>query len=385
MAAGTFFTILNNTNIKALTANVILAKTRTYCFTPNTIKSNHLYARINAVGDPSCSVAPVLQQWVKEGRNANEFLLQRIIRDLRARRRYSHALAVASFYNPSRFGSGDYHPNKESTEKQVSKWMSNSGLEFSSSDCAVQLDLIGRVHGLTSANAFFSNMRDQEKTVKTYGALLNCYDREGLLDESLCLVKKMSEMGFLSSPLNYNKLTLLYTNTAQLEKVSDVLLEMKRNGVSPDKFSYSICINSYAARADINSMENVLQEMESRWHIQMDSVTYSTVANHYIKAGLREKALYFLKEWEKNVGKDALDYNHLISFYATLRKTDEMKRLWDLQRPKCRKHINREYITMMGSVVKLGELEELKNCLRSGSCLVRLIISDCQMFFLLDI
>ncbi|KAK6269946.1 hypothetical protein POUND7_007051, partial [Theobroma cacao] len=232
--------------------------------------------------------------------------------------------------------------------------MSNSGLEFSSSDCAVQLDIIGRVHGLTSANAFFSNMRDQEKTVKTYGALLNCYDREGLLDESLCLVKKMSEMGFLSSPLNYNKLTLLYTNTGQLEKVSDVLLEMKRNGVSPDKFSYSICINSYAARADINSMENVLQEMESRWHIQMDSVTYSTVANHYIKAGLREKALYFLKEWEMNVGKDALDYNHLISFYATLRKTDEMKRLWDLQRPKCRKHINREYITMMGSVVKLG-------------------------------
>ncbi|KAK6230537.1 hypothetical protein QUC31_002055 [Theobroma cacao] len=236
--------------------------------------------------------------------------------------------------------------------------MSNSGLEFSSSDCAVQLDIIGRVHGLTSANAFFSNMRDQEKTVKTYGALLNCYDREGLLDESLCLVKKMSEMGFLSSPLNYNKLTLLYTNTGQLEKVSDVLLEMKRNGVSPDKFSYSICINSYAARADINSMENVLQEMESRWHIQMDSVTYSTVANHYIKAGLREKALYFLKEWEMNVGKDALDYNHLISFYATLRKTDEMKRLWDLQRPKCRKHINREYITMMGSVVKLGLIEK---------------------------
>ncbi|KAK6230534.1 hypothetical protein QUC31_002052 [Theobroma cacao] len=339
MAAGTFLAILNsNKKTNALTANVILARTKSYCFTPNTVNSNNLYSRINAVGDPRCGVDPVLQQWVQEGRHVNELQLQRIIRDLRARRRYSHAL-------------------------EVCKWMSNSDLEFSSSDCAVQLDLIGRVHGLMSAKSFFSSMRDQEKTVKTYGALLNCYVREGLLDESLSLMKKMRDMGFLSSPLNYNDLMCLYTNTGQLEKVPDVLLEMKRNGVSPDKFSYRICINSYGARADINSMEKVLQEMKSHRHIKMDWVTYSTVANHYIKAGLKEKALYYLKKCEKNVGKDAVGYNHLISFYASLGNKDEMKRLWDLQKAKCRKQINRDYITMLGSLVKLGELEETEKLL----------------------
>ena len=93
MASTTSFTILNN-KTKTLTANVILARKRTYCFIRKPVKRNCLHSRINAIGHPSCSVAPVLQQWVKEGKNVNEFQLQRIIRDLRARRRFGHALEV---------------------------------------------------------------------------------------------------------------------------------------------------------------------------------------------------------------------------------------------------------------------------------------------------
>ncbi|XVF18875.1 hypothetical protein REPUB_Repub11eG0061100 [Reevesia pubescens] len=289
--------------------------------------------QVLANGDPSCSVAPVLQQWVKEGNHVNKFQLQRIIRNLRSRRRFSHAL-------------------------EISKWMSSSGLKFSSSDCALQLDLIGRVDGLSSAKNFFSSLRDQDKTVKTYGALLNCYVQEDLIDESLSLVKKMGEMGFLSSPLDYNSLMTLYTKTGQFEKVPDVLSEMKMNGVSPDRFSYRICINSYGARADYNSMEKVLQEMEIQRQIQMDWDTYSVVANYYIKAYLNEKALHYLKECEKKVGKNALGYDHLITLYASLGNKDEMRRLWDLQKAKCRKQTNINYIKMLGSLVKLGELEE---------------------------
>ncbi|XVF70321.1 hypothetical protein PTKIN_Ptkin11bG0152400 [Pterospermum kingtungense] len=337
MASTTLFGILNK-KTKALAANVIMARTRTYCFLQNPVRRNCLHSRINAIGRPSCSVAPVLQQWVKEGKTVNEFQLQRIIRDLRAHRRFGHAL-------------------------EVSKWMSSSDLKFSSSDCALQLDLMGRVHGLRSAENYFSSLSDQDKNVKTYGALLNCFVREGLIDESLSLVKKMREMGLPTSALNYNDLMCLYTNVGQPEKVPGVLLEMKTNGVSPDRFSYRICINSYGARADYNSMEKVLQEMESQQHIKMDWTTYSVVANYYIKAGFNEKALLYLKECEKKVGKIALGYDHLISLYASLGNKDEMKRLWDLQKAKCRKQTNINYITMLGSLVKLGELEEAEKLL----------------------
>ncbi|KAA8523886.1 hypothetical protein F0562_010309 [Nyssa sinensis] len=256
----------------------------------------------------------------------------------------------------------------------ISEWMSSKGLcSFSPGDHAVQLDLIGKVHGLTAAESYFNNTSDQAKIDKTYGALLNCYVREGLVDKSLSHMQQMKEMGFASSSLSYNDIMCLYTRTGQLEKVPDVLSEMKKNGVSPDNFSYRICINSYGTRSDLNSMEKLLEEMESEPHISMDWTTYSTVANFYVKAGFNKKALTFLKKLEENVCKDALGYNHLISLHASLGRKDEVMRLWGLQKVTCKKQINRDYITMLGSLVKLGELEETEAFLKEWE-------SSCQCY-----
>ncbi|KAK9269567.1 hypothetical protein L1049_001343 [Liquidambar formosana] len=317
------------------------------CHTGRHSKTN-LYSRINFHAKPNLSVVPALDKWVEEGKKVRDLELQRIVRDLRSRKRYAHAL-------------------------EVSEWMNSKGLcPFLPGDRAVQLDLIGRVRGLDAAENYFNNMDDQDKIDKIYGALLNCYVREGLVDKSLSHLQKMKEMGFASSPLTYNDLMCLYTNTGQLEKIPDVLSEMKENGVSPDNFSYRICINSYGARSDLNSMEKVLEEMESQPHISMDWTTYAMVANLYIKAGLKDKALTFLKKSEEKLYKDALGYNYLISLYASLGNKGEVMRLWGLEKIFCKKQVNRDYITMLGSLVKLRELEEAEALLKewesSGLC-----------------
>lgn len=244
---------------------------------------------------------------------------------------------------------------------------------FSPADSAVQLDLISRVRGLDAAESYFDNLSDQQKNDKTYGALLNCYVREGLVNKSLTHLQKMTELGFASSTLSYNDIMCLYTRSDQLEKIPDVLLEMKKNGVSPDNFSYRICISSHGARSDLNSMEKVLEEMESQPFISMDWTTYSTVANFYIKAAVHEKSLVYLKKCEEKVNKDALGYNHLISHYASLGNKDEMMRLWTLQKAMCKKQVNRDYITMLGSLVKIGDLEETEKLLKEWE-------SCCQFF-----
>jgi pentatricopeptide repeat protein len=254
---------------------------------------------------------------------------------------------------------------------QVSEWVSCKKLwPFSAGDHAVRLDLIGRVRGLDSAESYFNNLSDQDKIDKTYGALLNCYVREGLVDKSLSHMQIMREMGFAFTPLNYNNIMCLYTNTGQLEKVPDVLSEMKKNGVSPDNFSYRLCINSYGARSDINNMEKVLEQMESQPHISLDWTTYAMVANYHIKASIHEKALIYLKKCEEKVNKDALGYNNLISLYASLGNKDEMMRVWGLEKSNCKKQSNKDYITMPGSLVKLGELEETEKLLKEweSSC-----------------
>ncbi|CAK7327617.1 unnamed protein product [Dovyalis caffra] len=155
----------------------------------------------------------------------------------------------------------------------------------------------------------------------------------------------MEELGFASTVINDNDLMCLYLNTGQLEKVPDVLSDMKENSVLPDLFSYRICLKSYREKSDIDNLEKILREMESQLQISMDWLTYATVANIYIEAGLREKALVYLKK-------------------CGLGNKDEVMRLWGLAKAKCKKQLNRDYITILGCLVRLGRLEEAEKLLQ---------------------
>ncbi|XP_058196785.1 pentatricopeptide repeat-containing protein At4g21705, mitochondrial [Rhododendron vialii] len=314
-----------------------------------TNRQQTLYSKISPMGDPGTSVTPELDAWLEKGKKVRVAELIRLLHDLRKRKRFSHAL-------------------------EVSEWMNKRGIcAFSPTEHAVQLDLIGKVQGIHSAETYFNNLRDQDKTDKTYGALLNCYVGHRRIEKSLSHFQKMKEIGFASSALTYNGIMCLYANKGQYEKVPDILKEMKRNKVSPDNFSYRICINSYGVRSDIEGMEEILKEMVSHPHILMDWNTYSVVANFYIKGGLKDKAIDAMRKCEERLSnKDGLGYNHLISFYARLENKDEVLRLWDLEKSSCKRCINRDYITMLESLVRIGDLNEAEKVLKeweaSGNC-----------------
>lgn len=236
---------------------------------------------------------------------------------------------------------------------------------FTPGDHAIQLDLIGQVRGVVPAELYFNSLDQEHKTQKAYGALLNCYVREGLVEESLQHMKKMQELGFASTALPYNNIMCLYANSGQLEKVPLVLAEMKENGVLPDNFSYRLCINSYGSRCRISEMEEALEEMDCQPQIVVDWNTYAVVAHIYIKAGIPDKAAAALKKSEEKMDrKNHLCYGHLISLYGALKKKAEMRRLWELQEQMGLKHQNRDYTTMLGELVRLGELEEAEDLLK---------------------
>lgn len=237
----------------------------------------------------------------------------------------------------------------------------------------MQLDLIGRVHGLLSAENYFESLMDHDKTYKTYGALLSCYVRQHQVEKSLSHIRKMREKGFDLTALTYNNMMCLFTKIGQHDKVPDVLAEMKENKVLPDNFSYRICMNSYGERSDTEGMEELLREMETQPHIAVDWNTYAVAANFYIRAGLTKKALDALKRSEERLtGKDGIGYNQLISLHTTLGNRTEILRLWELEKNACKRCINKDYINILKSLVKLGELEEAEKVLKewesSGNC-----------------
>ncbi|XP_021902260.1 pentatricopeptide repeat-containing protein At4g21705, mitochondrial [Carica papaya] len=132
----------------------------------NRVNKTTLYSKISPLGNPKTSVVPELESWVKNGNKVRFAELQRIIHDLRKRKRFTQAL-------------------------EVSEWMNKKGIYvFTPSEHAVQLDLIGHVRGFLSAESYFNNLKDQDKTDKTYGALLNCYVRQRQTDKSITHMHK---------------------------------------------------------------------------------------------------------------------------------------------------------------------------------------------------
>ncbi|CAI9087470.1 OLC1v1021545C1 [Oldenlandia corymbosa var. corymbosa] len=251
--------------------------------------------------------------------------------------------------------------------------MENSGLyAFTPTEHAVRLDLIGRVHGYLSAETYFNKLTEQDKTEKTYGALLHCYVRQREVGKSLSHLQTMKEKRICLSAVAYNDIMSLYTNVGQHEKVPDVLNRMKANGVTPDNLSYRICINSYGVRSDFDGMEKVLREMENQPGMKVDWNTYAVVANFYIKAGREDEANSYLVMAEMKLEKkDNLGYNHLISLHAHLGNKDQVLWLWKLQK-QTSKCINRDYINVLKSLVRLGEFELAEELLKgwelSGNC-----------------
>lgn len=95
--------------------------------------------------------------------------------------------------------------------------------------------------------------------------------------------------------------------------------------------------------------------------------------NFYIKGGLKDKAIDALRKAEQRLSdKDGIGYNHLISLYARLEDKDEVLRLWHLEKSSCKRCINRDYITMLESLVRIGALKEAEEVLKeweaSGNC-----------------
>ncbi|TVU32132.1 hypothetical protein EJB05_23851 [Eragrostis curvula] len=301
-----------------------------------------LQSSLYPLGHPGTLLVPEIELWAAKPRNRlRPVELQRIVKELRKRRRHRQAL-------------------------EISEWMNAKGhVKFLPKDHAIHLDLIGQVHGVEAAETYFNNLSEKDKTEKPYGALLNCYTRELLVDKALAHFQKMKELGFLYSPLSYNNIMGLYTNLGQHEKVPSVIAEMKSNGVIPDNFSYRICINSYGTKADFFGMERTLEEMECEPQIVVDWNTYAVVASNYIKGDLRGKAYNALQKAEAKIDKrDSEAYNHLISLYGQMGDKSEVKRLWALQMSNCKRHINKDYTTMLATFMKLGEISEAEALLK---------------------
>ncbi|KAL6903403.1 hypothetical protein ACP4OV_004216 [Aristida adscensionis] len=293
-----------------------------------------LYRRI-AVGHGGQPVGRTLLAWDEGERRLDKWELCRVAKELRKFRRFNLAL-------------------------QVYDWMTDRGDRFplSSSDMAIQLDLIAKVRGVSHAEEYFENLPDTMKDKRTYGSLLNVYAQAMLKEKTEATFEQMRVKGIASDTLPCNVLMNFYVDAGEPDQVSRVIEEMKERNVAFDVCTYNIWIKSCAAKQDAEEMERVFNQMIADESVVANWTTYTTLASMYIKLGNSEKAEECLKEAEKRTtGREKKCFHYLMTLYSHLGKKEEVYRIWNWYKATFPTIHNLGYQEVLSALVRIGDIE----------------------------
>nr|GMC74715.1 pentatricopeptide repeat-containing protein At1g02370, mitochondrial-like [Ipomoea batatas] len=300
--------------------------------------NQRLYQRLSALGATKGKASEILNEYIREGIVAavGKHHLGRCIRELRKYGKHQCAL-------------------------EIMEWMVSRGVNFGPKDHAVHLDLIAKVQGISAAENYFNGLAPDAKVHKTYGALLNCYCVEKMVDKALEVFEKMDKMNYAITSLSFNNLMSLYMRLGQPEKVPPLAEEMKRRNIPLSTFTYNILMNSYTSLGDIEGVERVFEEIKSKNEKMCHWTTYSHLAIAYSKAGLNEKAELALKKLEEEIGpRDREGYHYLISLYAGLSNLGEVHRAWNSMKSQFQVTPNYSYLIVLQALSKLNDVDGLK-------------------------
>ncbi|XP_042957105.1 pentatricopeptide repeat-containing protein At1g02150-like [Carya illinoinensis] len=300
-----------------------------------TVKWNVIYNSISLMENPELGSASVLNQWEKEGRKLSKWELCRVVKELRKYRKHKQAL-------------------------EVYDWMNDRGERFilSTSDAAVQLDLIAKVHGVSGAEDYFMKLPDSLKDRRIYGALLNVYVRATMREEAESLLDKMRSKDYATHSLPFNVMMTLYMNLKEYDKVESMVSEMVEKSIPLDIYSYSIWLSSRGSQGSAEKMEEVFEQMKLDRTINRNWSTFSTMATMYIKMGQLDKAEDCLKQVESRIkGRNRIPYHYLISLYGNVGNKEEAYRVWKVYKASFPIIPNLGYHVIISSLVRLGDIK----------------------------
>ncbi|CAI0439855.1 unnamed protein product [Linum tenue] len=257
------------------------------------------------VKDPNSSIEDVLSKWVEEGKELGKQEVTAAILGCRKRRMFGRAL-------------------------QLSEWLEKKDeFDFIERDYASRADLIAKVRGLQSAEKYIDKIPKSFKGELIYRTFLaNCVTSSNL-KKAEEVFNKMRDLDFELTAFTCNQLLLLYKRLDR-KKIADVLLLMEKQNVKPTSFTYKLLIDTKGQANDLTGMEEIAETMKAEGLVP-DLTTRAIMVGHYVSGGLREKAESILKEMEAgDLKENRWVCRVLLPLYASLGKSDEVARVWEI-------------------------------------------------------
>ena len=245
----------------------------------------------------------------------------------------------------------------------MTEWMvTHEEYKLSDSDYAVRIVLMTKVFGIEAAECYFEALPHAAKTSETYTALLHSYAGAKWTEKAEELYKRIKDSSLSFDAVTYNEMMTLYMSVGQIEKVSLVVEDMKRQKVVPDIFTYNLWISSCAAALNIDEVRRILDEMSHDAGSNESWVRYFNLANIYVTVGHLDKAdSNSLVESEKSITqREWITYDFLIILYAGMGSKDKIDQIWKSLRMTKQKMISRNYICILSSYLMLGHMKEVE-------------------------
>ncbi|KAH7863195.1 hypothetical protein Vadar_014619 [Vaccinium darrowii] len=324
----------NPTIVRCSISQVHSYETVEYELRPTT-KWTSIYSSISLMKDPTMSAASVLNKHEKAGKRLTKWELHKIVKELRRFRHFKRAL-------------------------EVYEWMNNRAEMFriTTSDTAIQLDLIAKVRGTLDAEDCFLKLPDTSKDPRTYAALLNAYVRAKMREKAESIYAQMIIRGYHLKPPQVNVMMTLYMNLKEYDKVDSLVTEMRQKNVCLDMYSYNIWLSSCGAQGSIEKVEQVCELMEQDSTVNPSWNTFGAMAAFYIRVGQLEKAEECIKKLESRItGQDRIPYHHAITLYGSVGKREEVYRVWNFCKSIFPNTPMMAYHTVISSLVRVGDID----------------------------
>ncbi|WVZ90446.1 hypothetical protein U9M48_036748 [Paspalum notatum var. saurae] len=288
---------------------------------------------------PKRSAVVVLRRWAEEGRAAQKYELNRVVRELRKYGRFKHAL-------------------------EICEWMrTQPEMRLLPGDHAVHLDLVAKVRGLASAEKFFEDMPERAKGPSTSSALLHTYTQHGARDKAEAMLAEMARAGYLTCALPFNHMMSMYMASGELERVPEMIKELRRY-TRPDLVTYNIWLTYCSKKNSVKGAEKVFDLMRDD-RVLPDWMTFSLLGSIYINAGHHARGRDALVEMEKRASrKERAAYSSLLTLYASLSDRGNLDRVWNKMRETFRKFSDSEYKCMLTSLTRFHDIAEAESVYR---------------------
>ncbi|KAL0363369.1 UNVERIFIED_CONTAM: Pentatricopeptide repeat-containing protein, mitochondrial [Sesamum calycinum] len=252
------------------------------------------------LGNPKIDVTPELQKWVDTGNKVRFAELQRIIVDLRKRKRFSQALQVSEWMRTT--GTYIFTPvqhavqldliGKNDKVPEVFNQMKENNVQPDNLSCRICINSLGVGSDIERLEKILTEMETDAHIVmdwNTYTVVANFYIKAGLKSKANIVLKKAEGRLDNKDGLGYNHLISLHAHLGNRDDVFRLwCLEQKSSKKCLNR-DYKNMVESLVRLDELEVAEKVLKEWESSGNCYDFRVPSVLIVGH-IEKGFCRKA-----------------------------------------------------------------------------------------------